>query len=344
MLADHDISSQVTVTHAVTVVMAVFGSLAIYNVIELLVIIFTTFKQRRGLYFWSFISATIGIFFYTMAFLLHDFYNAHVNLATRYVFVTIAIIAWPAFVTGQSLILYSRLNLVLRNQKVLRGVLIMIIVDAIVCHLSITVVAYGTNSANPKPWIIPYSILEKPVITIFLLQEQIISGLYIYSSYALLKPAGAIKERERRKIMTQLIWVNAVIFVLDVIVASIEYAGEYEIQTMFKPAAYSVKLKLEFKILNDLLEMTRANPRRPQQSGDSSYPASTKRNEATSYSAASANKSRIEHTSSHNSIFMAPLGNSTQDRHSQRKEDFDVEVQYDFGVTYEIPKAFTNRS
>ncbi|KAL6402651.1 hypothetical protein AUP68_14105 [Ilyonectria robusta] len=43
--------------------LAMVSFIALYNVIELNVIIFFIFKRKSGLYFWSFFFATWGIFF-----------------------------------------------------------------------------------------------------------------------------------------------------------------------------------------------------------------------------------------------------------------------------------------
>lgn len=44
-------------------------ALALYNAIELLLLIFTTFRKYHGLYFWSMLIATAGIVPYTIGFM-----------------------------------------------------------------------------------------------------------------------------------------------------------------------------------------------------------------------------------------------------------------------------------
>lgn len=46
---------------------------------------------------------------------------------------------------------------------------------------------------------------------------------------------------------------------MDLSVLGTEFANRYEIQTTYKSAVYSVKLKLEFVILNQLVALTRGN-------------------------------------------------------------------------------------
>jgi len=97
-----------------------FIAIALYNVAELFFIIFATFKKRRGLYFWSFLVSTCGIGLYSIGFLLKD-----MSLSTQSIFfVTLIVVGWASMVTGQSVVLYSRLHLVLRKPAKLRLVLI----------------------------------------------------------------------------------------------------------------------------------------------------------------------------------------------------------------------------
>jgi hypothetical protein len=57
--------------------------------------------------------------------------------------------------------------------------------------------------------------------------------------------------------MKHLIWINVLIVLLDLTILATEYSGHYEIQVMYKGALYSVKLKLEFCILNQLVSLTK---------------------------------------------------------------------------------------
>jgi len=168
------------------------------------------------------------------------------------------VIGWCCMVTGQSVVLYSRLHLVVRDYNTLRWVLIMIITNGIICHTPITVLIYGANSGNPGPFVTPYSIYEKIQITIFFLQESVISGIYVFSIVRLLQPAGDVQSKRTRTAMVHLIYINVIIILLDLSLLATEYAGHYEIQTIYKGALYSVKLKLEFRILNQLVELTQA--------------------------------------------------------------------------------------
>ncbi|KAF4636976.1 hypothetical protein G7Y89_g1111 [Cudoniella acicularis] len=238
-----------------TITIVVFVAIALYNVAELNFIIFGTFKRRSGLYFWSFLVSTWGIAIYSIGFLIKD-----MNISSQgYFYVTFIIVGWCFMVTGQSVVLYSRLHLVLQNTARLRLVLGMIIINGIICHTPTIVMVYGANSNNPEPFLLPYSICERVQVTIFFIQELVISGLYIFHTVKILRPEGGVRGRTARRIMGHLIYVNVIIVVLDITILGLEYSGLYDIQTAYKGLVYSVKLKLEFSILNRLIELAQSN-------------------------------------------------------------------------------------
>lgn len=252
MARDSGIGTEYTISYPIALTIMAFLAIAMYNVVELTLVIFTTFKRRHGLYFYSLLVATWGIIPYVVGFFL-KFYNLGSSVA---LYITLIAVGWPCVITGQSLVLYSRLHLITRSTvSSYRWVLVMIIVDAIVCHIPIIILLYGANSSNPGPFLTPYSIYEKVQITIFFLQEIIISGIYVYKTMKMLRSEGNIRGRNSRMVMTHLIWVNIMIIALDVTLLAIEYAGYYDIQTTYKAAVYSVKLKMEFSILNKLLDL-----------------------------------------------------------------------------------------
>ncbi|KAJ3937844.1 uncharacterized protein N0V96_012160 [Colletotrichum fioriniae] len=68
---------------------------------------------------------------------------------------------------------------------------------------------------------------------------------------------NSIGDGRAKKVMNHLIWVNILVILLDVTILALEFTNLYDIQTAWKPLAYSIKLKLEFSILNLLVEVTR---------------------------------------------------------------------------------------
>ncbi|EAU34546.1 conserved hypothetical protein [Aspergillus terreus NIH2624] len=239
------------VTYAVVSLLSV----ALYNVSELTFLLFLTFKRRKGLYFWSFFFATWGIAFYAIGFILKDF-----RLATSIpaFYVTLIVFGWSAMVTGQSMVLYSRLHLILHNQTVLRLVLGMIIFNAIVLHIPTIVLCYGANSIQyQNQFAFPYAVYERIQVSIFFAQEFLISSIYMYETWRLLRTGGVLDrdhQQPRRRLMLHLMYVNVIVVLLDTAILVLQFTGRYASQTAAKGLIYSVKLKLEYDILNQLVK------------------------------------------------------------------------------------------
>lgn len=233
-----------------THVFAAIAAIAWYNAIELIILCFVSFKRRRGCYFWSLLISSIAIIPHVLGYVLLLFRTG----VSPYVCVTLVIVGWITMVTGQSVVLWSRLHLVLQNSKLLWGVLWMIIIDAIIFHVPTTVLLYGNVAYPVGPWARGYNVMERVQLVGFCLQELIISGIYVWETVKLLKlrPEG-----RPNGILHQLLIINVVILILDVAIVAIEYTGYYSIQVMFKPVAYGIKLKLEYAILGKLVAVAR---------------------------------------------------------------------------------------
>ncbi|UNI17958.1 hypothetical protein JDV02_004262 [Purpureocillium takamizusanense] len=239
---------------AISAAIVSFLALSLYNVLELDVIIFSSFRRRRGLYFWSFLAATNGIAPHSIGFLLKNVLNSR-----NYVlYITLVAVGWVPMVTGQSLVLYSRLHLIFWNTFWLRAVLAMIVFNAVAMHVPIIVLMYGANASPSNPWVHPYDVYEKVQVTMFFLQELAISGIYIKTCFSFFDTEDSMYGGAVRKMRRHLLLVNVFIILLDIPILCLEYTDTYDLQTAYKAFVYSVKLKMEFRILNELVEMTRA--------------------------------------------------------------------------------------
>jgi len=245
------------------ITIATLAGITWYNALELLILLFVTFAEYRGLYFWSLlISSSAGLLPYSLGFLL-KFFN--LNLDIPWLPVTFLTIGWWCMVTGQSIVLYSRLHLVLSNHRVLRRVLIMVMVNAVILHLPTTALTYGTNLVYNEPsletWKKGYNIMEKIQMTGFCLQEFIISGLYIWETVRMLR---LDPDRTKRKIQYQLLVINFIIIILDLGLLVAEYMNFYIMETMLKGVVYSIKLKLEFAVLGKLIHLVHNHVWKPE--------------------------------------------------------------------------------
>ena len=171
-------------------------------------------------------------------------------------------------VTGQSLVLYSRLHVVLgqASHRLLQGVKWMIIVNGFVFHVSTIVVLFGAYYASQSSGFAEaYKYIEKIQMTGFTLQEFILSGLYVWKTLDIIRATstassagGGPMARKRRtsRIMWQLFSINVFIVFMDVAVLVIEYQDRHVFQQALKEVVYSIKLKMEFAILSKLVALT----------------------------------------------------------------------------------------
>ncbi|KAJ5508075.1 hypothetical protein N7527_010218 [Penicillium freii] len=252
---------------AVRTLMIVFTSIALYNAIELLILLFLTFTHYRGLYFWTLLlSVVLGVVPHAIGHLLGFF-----TLAPLWFSLTLSTVGFYVMVPGQSLVLYSRLHLVVNNNKVLRFVLWLIIIDAIILLIPTTVLTFGTAYAPSPSMIIGYNVMERMQLAWFCAQEILISSIYIVETVKLLRMMPD-KDRRRSRIMYELLTINLVIILLDICLLLVEYIGLYSLQTTLKGMVYSIKLKLEFGVLGKLVDLVQTHRSQPTSSEREEYP------------------------------------------------------------------------
>ncbi|KAI5295136.1 hypothetical protein KEM52_002283 [Ascosphaera acerosa] len=237
---------------ALNALITAFIAVAMYNAIELLVLTFSTFVRYNTLYFWSMTCTTvIGVWCSALGFTFLCF--EVINSAT--VFGIVLPIVWTFLVTGHSLVLYSRLHLVVYNPRVLRAVLTMIVVDGVILHTStvaVSVASVAEYNQNGQVETI-YGIVERIEITWFSVQEIIIAVVYIYHTLILLR---GLPSCERRKNLKQLLSVNVSEIAMDICLVTLQYCGIFLLQMVLKVMVYSIKLKLEFAVLRQLVKFS----------------------------------------------------------------------------------------
>ncbi|CAG8032237.1 unnamed protein product [Penicillium salamii] len=230
-----------------TIVACLIG-IAWYNALELIVLCFTTFKRYGGCYFWCLLIASFSIIPFGLGYLL-IIYNIYTNLFP----VAMELVAWVGMVTGQSLVLWSRLHLVCHNPSVLRATLAMIIIDAIIFHIPGSVLELGSHATKSTIFDTGFNIFERIQLVGFSIQEIILSVIYAWEGVRLLnlRPRG-----HYRGTLVQLLIVNIAMILMDAAVIGVQYSGLFDIHVTLKALVYSIKLKLEYAILGKLVDIT----------------------------------------------------------------------------------------
>ncbi|KAF4506531.1 hypothetical protein G6O67_006607 [Ophiocordyceps sinensis] len=135
-------------------------------------------------------------------------------------------------VTGQSLVLYSRLHFVMHRPKLLRYVLAMIVANAIWLGIPVIVLVCGSSSTKPDAFEPVYAVFEKVQLSVFTVQELVLSGLYIIETTRILKVQKGLAPAGPRRVMGYL----------------------YSSTSLL--CFSTVKLKVEFGVLNRLVEFS----------------------------------------------------------------------------------------
>ncbi|KAH8799121.1 integral membrane protein [Xylogone sp. PMI_703] len=223
-------------------------SIALFNTLEVFVHIFFRFKKYHGTYFWSLLLTAAGIVVSATGNLLVYF---SVNPPV-WGFISIGVIGWWFYITFQSLILWSRLYLVLPNQRVLCSILWMIIINSIAFIIPTTVLVFLQSIQNARhAFTNGYLVMEIIQVTGFFIQELIISGLYMWKSIQLSK---LIVERQKEIILYQVFAMNVGIIFLDFAILIPQFLHQRETQIMIKSVVYSIKLKFELIVLSKMAD------------------------------------------------------------------------------------------
>lgn len=232
-----------------------FIAIVLYNALEVIILNFATFKTYRGLYFWSILVTALGLIVTTTGFTLYFFEITH----NKFVQTAVTISGWWAFIVGQSLVLWSRLHLVLDSRCLMRSVLAMIVVNSVVLLVPTSVISLANDLDRvPQPFIDGYPIMESIQVTMFCVQELIISGLYIWATVKLLTYTT---ERRKRRLITELLVLNVTLVSMDFVLLGVQYAGYRLLQVALKGFVYSIKIKFEFAVLTRLTTFMRDTAR-----------------------------------------------------------------------------------
>ncbi|KAF2432909.1 hypothetical protein EJ08DRAFT_563958, partial [Tothia fuscella] len=239
-------------------IISTFTALALWSTIHLLSRIFFFFKHYHGLYFWSLVITSLSLSIRAIGFLLR--WVAH-NVPWQFSLYLVEV-GWIGMVTGFSIVLWSRLNIIVLNVKILRYVLIMIIVNGVVFHSALVILQYGlaAQKGDPvkrAPWLKVLNPFERVQITMFTVQEFIITCIYIHAAYKLLVDRLIRQPHAIRNVLLLLFCVQLGILMMDVVVIAFDLAGFFTLKAVLHSWVYGIKLELEFVVLNQLVDIAK---------------------------------------------------------------------------------------
>jgi hypothetical protein len=207
---------------------------------------------RRSLYYFSILITTVGISFHALALGMQLFILHEPKFAT-----TVAPkIACIMNVVGFGVVLYSRLNLVVRNQLILRLALAAIVLSGFLIYVPslviLSLVAYSSGSR----WTPQLTNMSRIEVLYFTFQELAFNSIYTYTSAKLLKDRYS---KQRRNLFIGLLFAQAFDLVVDAAMVALVYRGLYTLKGALHPCIYAIKLKIEFMVLNQLSSVVQQN-------------------------------------------------------------------------------------
>lgn len=195
--------------------LACLAGIGLWNACEIFLVVWWTFKRRRTLYFWSLMLAAFGVIICSVAQVI-DFSLGSQN---GMFVVVLGSAGWIPMVTGQSLVLYSRLHLLWVDSRIMTFLLTMIIFNGLTMHGGAFAINVLARALQTESLVKAYEIMERTEVTVFFVQEITLSMLYLWRCRHFLKQYGRRMESEEtaamKSTLRSLILANLVVLLLD---------------------------------------------------------------------------------------------------------------------------------
>lgn len=94
-------------------------------------------------------------------------------------------------------------------------------------------------------------------MTVFFVQETSMNAVYMWKARRMLQSSSILTTSGAGKynlVLYHLIFSNLLVILLDAVLLGIQFASFFNLQGSFKPLVYGIKLKVEFAILNRLVQ------------------------------------------------------------------------------------------
>jgi hypothetical protein len=249
-----------------------FFSVALWLALDLIFQVHITFRRWSGMYYWTVLGTSIGVGLHATMLTVKMFtvQNVAENIGT-----TILTKMGDIFTqTGFSLVLYSRLNLVMRAQQAyLKYILILILVSSLAVHTSTTTLTIGMNTRKKPEWFKHALFAEQFLIVWYTLLEFSLSTLYTYNTAQMTKDSAVLlkhqSKKTRQNLLRFMVFAQVVTSSFDItLVVLLMMRLKYK--QIFMPFFYGIKLKVEFMALNQLQSLVQPNVNMFVFTGDSS--------------------------------------------------------------------------
>ena len=230
---------------------AAFLAMTFLLVVDINFQIHYAFKRATGIYFWAMQIGSIGCFIDAIGTLMHYLVpNFSRYWALYTLFMTVG---WAVYTVAQLTVLYSRLHLVVQNEGVQRMVFWMIVLVSPPLILSDWIViwpSYNPATDIGERWSVAAAIAERICQLGFSVVEVIINVTYVVGLLAILRRRPTVRQR---RVMLDLTYVNVLTILLDILNIVLVYVNRVGISHPIQTFSYTLKLRLEFITLNQLM-------------------------------------------------------------------------------------------
>ncbi|KAG6035386.1 hypothetical protein E4U41_006099 [Claviceps citrina] len=253
-----------------SMMMAAFTGISWYVGVEINISLFLLFKRRRGLYFWSCALCSWGVILQPLFIILADFKVWNDAVPS----IVMIYLTWFIMVIPQSWVLYSRLHLLMRTASFLGAIKFVLIFNSILFSIPTMVIGTLAQSTDINPNLASFNLIwDRIQLVVYFVQETSLSILYIFQTRTYLRGRSLLREQswsgpstvqsngyrpqaaDQKTVLWQLIYANSLVIALDIALLGIQCADLFHLQGAFKPCVYGVKLKIEFVILNRLINI-----------------------------------------------------------------------------------------
>ena len=130
----------------------------------------------------------------------------------------------------------------------------MIVANVFILHLPTMVGQIGVVTKIHPKWKSFYVVMEKLQIVGFTVQETIISGIYIYKAWTMVKESY---NDHTKQCIRVLMLVQIACILLDIPFIVLAYTDIFLLKATLTSFGYAIKLKLEFLVLNQLVSIVK---------------------------------------------------------------------------------------
>ncbi|GAB1196552.1 hypothetical protein APSETT444_005824 [Aspergillus pseudonomiae] len=230
-------------------------AVAAYNSVELFYWIFSFFRHYRDLYFWSLLVTAWGTIVFATALIL-----SLANMGPPALVLIAYSLGFLTMVTGSVMVLYARLHLVTMDRTP-QYVLLLIIFTTCTLHLPLCIMnlVNGFTGVSTKPAFESFTRnYEHLVILCSCARELFISGVYLWAAFRNLKPILDAKGQEGRRVVRELIVVNIFVLASAAALMILDHTDHDAVKQGYGSMAASIKLKMEFAVLNKLVNLVQS--------------------------------------------------------------------------------------